>query len=109
MASGNPSILTSLWVAYVKPTLFEMRIFYKHLILGKRKDEALRLAKLKYLEETDNPTFTHPKFWTSLVVIGNQEAIFKGYILKLCLTFVFAITILVTISIWIIKKRYKKV
>ncbi|NOQ28134.1 MAG: CHAT domain-containing protein [Bacteroidales bacterium] len=105
MASGNPSIITSLWAAYVQPLLFEMNIFYKHLILGKRKDEALRLAKLKYLEETDNPTFTHPKFWASIVVIGNQQALFKGYILKLCVIAIAVISILVALSILAIKKR----
>ena len=45
MTSGNPSIIFSLWAAYVEPTLFELDIFYKHLVLGKRKDEAMRLAK----------------------------------------------------------------
>ena len=107
MTSGNPSIIFSLWAAYIEPTLFELDIFYKHLVLGKRKDEALRLAKLKYLEKIDDPVFTHPKYWTSLVVLGNQEALFRGYLVKVCLLSLLPISILFLLIV-IIRKKVKK-
>ena len=77
--AGNPSLLISLWTATYEPTLFELKEFYKYLVLGKRKDEALRLAKLKYLKSA-NPLEANPRYWTSLIIVGNQDALFKAYI-----------------------------
>lgn len=79
--AGNPSLIISLWTATYEPTLFELKEFYKYLVLGKRKDEALRLAKLKYLKSA-NPLEANPRYWTSLIIVGNQDALFKGYVLS---------------------------
>jgi hypothetical protein len=46
--------------------------FYSYLKSGKRKSEALRLAKLDFLAEI-GPSKTHPAFWGSLIVSGNQQ------------------------------------
>ncbi len=47
-------------------------LFYKYLISGKRKSEALRQAKMDFLEEI-GPGKTHPAYWGGLIVSGNQE------------------------------------
>ena len=49
-----------------------MSDFYSFLSKGKRKDVALRMAKLKHLETSD-PLTAHPHFWLGYVSIGNPE------------------------------------
>ncbi len=82
MVSGSSSIIYSLSLAYVEPSLKELKEFYKQLVFGKRKDEALRIAKLKYLESASFLD-ANPKYWNSLIVVGNQDALFRGYLLKI--------------------------
>jgi hypothetical protein len=46
------------------------------LLEGKTIDDALRQAKLDYLEKSDELT-SDPKIWAPLVVYGNLDRIFK--------------------------------
>ncbi len=46
--------------------------FYSYLKSGISKSEALRQAKLDFLAEI-GPSKTHPAFWGSLIVTGNQQ------------------------------------
>jgi CHAT domain-containing protein len=107
MNSGTPSLITSLWLAYYEPSLFELKTFFLHLVLGKRKDEALRLAKLKYLDSAKELE-SHPKYWASLVIIGNQDPIFKGYLIKAIILSVILLFILILVFIKVRKRRYKR-
>lgn len=78
----NPSLIISLWAAAYESTLFETSEFYKYLFRGKRIDEALQISKLNYLKQA-NPLQANPKNWANLISIGNQDALFKGYYIKL--------------------------
>lgn len=49
--------------------------FYKNLIKGQRKSEALRKAKLTYLENQGDPLKRHPYFWAGFVLIGDDSPI----------------------------------
>jgi hypothetical protein len=51
-----------------------MEYFYENLSKGFDKDEALRLAKLSYMENV-HPLKTNPAFWAGFVVLGNTEPI----------------------------------
>jgi CHAT domain-containing protein/Tfp pilus assembly protein PilF len=94
--SGASSLVVSLWLAHYEPSIFELKTFYWYLALGKRKDEALRLAKLKYLESA-NPLDASPRYWSSLVIVGNQDALFKGFVFRkiLLLLIIFAVFFLI--------------
>lgn len=72
---GSSSIIMSLWRSAYKPTIQELDVFYWQLVNGKRKDKALQIAKLKYIQNADSYR-AHPRFWASNVVVGNQEAMF---------------------------------
>ncbi len=98
--AGNPSMMISLWTATYEPTLFELKEFYKYLVLGKRKDEALRLAKLNYLKSA-NPLEANPRYWSSLIIVGNQDALFKGYILSR----IFFLLIIIALVYFILRSR----
>ena len=51
-----------------------MESFYKNLFKGKTKAEALRSAKIQFIQEA-KPENTHPFFWSSYVALGNTQAI----------------------------------
>jgi len=51
-----------------------MAAFYNHLKAGKSKTQSLRLAKLEFLENTDN-IFSSPHFWSNYFILGNSKPI----------------------------------
>ena len=73
--SGCGNILMSLWKVNDKASTVLMDDFYGHLLEGKTIDDALRRAKLDYLEGTDELT-SDPKIWAPLVAYGSLEPIF---------------------------------
>ncbi|GAB5551510.1 MAG: hypothetical protein Sapg2KO_11010 [Saprospiraceae bacterium] len=75
--SGVESIIMSMWSVPDQSTAELMIDFYKQLKKGLPKDEALRAAKLSYLENNDDPLFAHPYFWSGFLSIGQQQALYK--------------------------------
>jgi CHAT domain-containing protein len=107
VACGTKSIVTSLWNVNDltgKPIMTE---FYKNLIAGQTKSEALRNSKLKYLANADSKSHMHPYHWSAFIFIGDESHIeLKQNNLILYSSLLLA-PILVLLSI-IIFKRIKK-
>lgn len=77
---GANSIVMSMWSVGDQSTASLMTSFYKKLKKGKRKDVALQEAKLAYLEQVDDPYFSHPYFWSGFVMMGEASPIYdRGY------------------------------
>ncbi len=72
--AGSESILTSLWEIDEKSSVEILKYFYRFLKDGKRKDEALRLAKLEYIKNAKGRTI-HPQYWAGLILMGNTNPI----------------------------------
>jgi len=72
--SGIPSVLMSLWRVPDQETKIIMTDFYRNLKKGKSKSEALRMAKLSYLDRNDHNTLGHPYYWSGFVINGNTDA-----------------------------------
>nr|WP_246454817.1 CHAT domain-containing protein [Hyunsoonleella aquatilis] len=72
--AGSESILTSLWKVDERSTSEIIELFYKNIDEGKPKNEALRLAKLDYIKNTEGRTVA-PKFWAGLVLMGDVSPI----------------------------------
>lgn len=72
--AGSESILTSLWKVDERSTAEIIESFYKNIHDGKPKDEALRLAKLDYISNTEGRTVA-PRFWAGLVLMGDASPI----------------------------------
>ncbi|MBL7969489.1 MAG: CHAT domain-containing protein [Prolixibacteraceae bacterium] len=70
--AGCPSIVMTLWQVEDKSGAQIMEDFYYFISKGKRKDVALRMAKLKHLDSSD-PLTSHPHYWLAYVNIGNPE------------------------------------
>lgn len=74
--AGCKSLVISQWELSDKITPQIIKSFYQNLQDGQRKSEALRNAKLTYLEKADNPS-SNPYYWASLIQLGNDEPINK--------------------------------
>ncbi len=70
--AGAKSIVTSLWSVNDQQTPELMNGFYDYLKQGNDKDEALRNAKLDYLQNSSNP---EPFFWAAFIPIGDMSPI----------------------------------
>jgi CHAT domain-containing protein len=74
MYAGCPGILTTLWSIDDKSTSIIMNNFYRGIINGEEKDEALRNAKLDYINNSDAVT-ANPVYWGGIVSIGSQSPV----------------------------------
>jgi CHAT domain-containing protein/tetratricopeptide (TPR) repeat protein len=74
--AGSPSLIMSMWEVEDKSGSMIMKWFYKNLLKGETKAEALRNAKIRYIQEA-RPENIHPFFWSSFVVMGNMQPLYK--------------------------------
>jgi len=73
--AGAKSLVNTLWKINDKSTVTLMDYFYEGLSKGKSKTEALRNAKIKYLETTEDNLLRHPYYWAAFVVSGDVSPI----------------------------------
>lgn len=71
-AAGVPCTVMSLWRLHENPAPQLVEAFFAHLKAGKTKDEALRLAKLAFLDDDKNGEMLHPFYWASLMATGDM-------------------------------------
>ena len=72
--TGVKSVVSSLWSVDDQSTSKIASLFYKYLKEGHRKSQALRQAKLSYLEQAADE-LRHPYYWSSIISIGNDAPI----------------------------------
>lgn len=75
--AGCPNIVMSLWKANDESTKEIMVDFHKNLKEGEGKGLALENAKKNFLATCDQK-FTHPYYWATFVLIGDNEPIDFG-------------------------------
>jgi hypothetical protein len=104
MYAGCPNIVMSLWRASDDPSSKIMRQFFTHLSNNAPKNEALRQAKLDYLEEAD-PIQSHPAYWAAFVLVGDDAPV--GDSSQFWVIAIFA-ALLVVIVVWQITRMRKR-
>jgi len=105
--AGCPSVIMSLWEVEDESGTKIMSSFYKNLKKGKSKDEALRLAKLNYLKNS-NSRMAHPHYWMSFRCIGDNSPIYTSYdvyFFALLIILILAFTIDQTIRIRKLRRK----
>lgn len=75
--SGCPSIIMTLWSVEDNSGVQLMTSFYKYLLEGKTKSEAIQQSKIDFIQHSDQLK-AHPYFWSGYVVIGNNSALFRS-------------------------------
>ncbi len=73
--AGCPSLVSSQWVLPDRASSEIITHFFRKLKTGARKSEALRSAQLAYLQDIQDPMYSHPYYWAGLMPIGNMEAL----------------------------------
>ena len=71
LAAGARSTVTTMWRVADRPTANFMQVFYHHLQSGVARDEALRRAKLRFLESGTD--LSDPHFWAAFVLSGEAR------------------------------------
>ncbi len=69
--AGAKSVVTGLWQIPDRSTSILMTAFYRALKEGLPKDEALRKAKLEYIDQQEEAYLLHPYFWAGAIISGN--------------------------------------
>ena len=110
--AGCPSILMSLWEVADNATVEMMDYFYKYLIKGFSKPEALRLSKLNFINKADRLK-SNPFFWSGFIVLGDSDPLFHDFNIRSSLILVIPLILIAVIIVlrWMYiksrKKRYK--
>jgi CHAT domain-containing protein len=72
--AGCESVMTTLWNAHDETTANISERFHEYLSDGLRTDEALRKAKLDFLDSELGSRYEHPYYWANFVLIGKAES-----------------------------------
>jgi CHAT domain-containing protein len=75
--AGVPSIVHSLWEVQDETSVVIMNKFYEYLSKGVPKNEALRKAKLDYINNV-SPAMVNPYFWSGYIQSGNPAPVVKS-------------------------------
>ncbi len=75
MYAGVPAVAMTLWSINDQATANLMAYYYQYLAKRLPKDEALRQAKLLYLERANART-AHPFYWASFIPLGDNQPIY---------------------------------
>lgn len=72
--AGSESIMTGLWKIDEQSSTLITEAFYEYLQEGMSKDEALRLSKIKYLQNAPGRMLA-PQYWAGLVIMGDVSPV----------------------------------
>ena len=73
--SGSQSVIMSMWEIEDRSGTKIVENFYRYLKKGYSKSNALRKARIDYLKDADMLR-SHPYFWSSLVIYGNNAPLY---------------------------------
>jgi len=75
--SGGNSVVMSMWEVEDYAGSEVIKMFYRNLINGKTKSQALRNARMEFLKKADQQR-SHPYYWSTLVVYGDDSSLYFG-------------------------------
>ena len=105
--AGVPSVVMTLWSVEDNSSAQLMGFFYNHLAEGLAKDEALRQAKLDYLNQSDQLS-AYPYYWAGYINIGDNAPLEISRNKYLNYFLLVSVVLLVLTSFFVIKKKLKK-
>ena len=105
--AGCPAIVMTLWSVEDESSANLMIDFYKNLLSGYSKDEALRKAKIKHIQSAD-PLKAHPYFWLGYVSIGDQSALYQTKTIYFVGMIIFILLAMLTEKLYFRRKKWHK-
>ncbi|MFK7748723.1 MAG: CHAT domain-containing protein [Kordia sp.] len=73
--AGAKSVISSLWNINEKASSEIIQEFYKNIVAGDTKSEALQKAKLSYIQNNKNTSEASPYYWSALTLTGDISPI----------------------------------
>ncbi|WP_430411300.1 CHAT domain-containing protein [Kordia sp.] len=104
--AGAKSVVSSLWDINEKASNDIIQEFYKNLVNGDTKSEALQKAKLTYIQQNKNTSEASPYYWSGLTITGDVRPINMQH--NNFIYYSFAGIFLILIGVFIRKRRQKK-
>ena len=102
--SGSRSVVMSMWEVEDRSGTEIIESFYDNLKKGNSKSNALRKARKSYLKKADQLR-SHPYFWATLVVYGNNAPLYYSTF-RVILLCVIVLSIAVILLIYLRKRKY---
>jgi CHAT domain-containing protein len=102
--AGSQSVVMSLWEIEDKSGTEIVEKFYKNLKSGYSKSLALKKARREFLENADQLR-SHPYFWSTLVVYGDDEPLYSSSVKKKIIAGG-GIIVLLVLGFYFSKRRY---
>ncbi len=102
--AGVPSIVMTNWEVEDKSGAEIMIKFYSYLLKGYRKDEALRMARIDFIDNADLLR-SHPYFWGAYVCIGNPTELRVSFRHYYPLATFFLLLMVMLLIIWRVQVR----
>jgi CHAT domain-containing protein len=103
--SGCKSVVMSMWAIDDKSGTDIVNMFYDNLLKGESKGKALKTARRSYLK-TASQLRSHPYYWSSLVIYGENENLFRNYKPLIISVTTLIIILAVAVFIYLWKRRY---
>lgn len=107
VSAGARSICYTLWESSDVSSRELMHTFHQYLKGGLSKDEALRQAKIDYIQSA-HELLTNPYYWSSFVIMGDMDPVSiqrpKGYLWGMVLLLV-ALTVFKATRRWIRRSK----
>jgi CHAT domain-containing protein/Tfp pilus assembly protein PilF len=102
--SGSRSVVMSMWEIEDKSGTEIVEMFYKNLKKGYSKSVALKKARIAFLENADQLR-SHPYFWATLVVYGDNIPLYSSRKLKISVMIITAF-MLFSLGFYFWKRKY---
>jgi CHAT domain-containing protein len=102
--SGSQSVVMSLWEIEDKSGTEIVEKFYSYLKKGYSKSASLKKARIDFLKSADQLR-SHPYFWSTLIVYGNNEPLYYSKKLKYTVL-VIGIVISLVLIYYFSKRKY---
>lgn len=103
LLAGAKSVVASLWPVHDQSSYEIMKVFYAELENGIPKYEALRRAKLSFLENQPSVK-RHPYYWGGFVYVGDGGTLRLEERTGYGLTWVFMAVLLVLLLTWYLRR-----
>ncbi|MEL6560044.1 MAG: CHAT domain-containing protein, partial [Bacteroidota bacterium] len=102
--AGAKSIITSSWEADDYVTSQIMGEFYKNLSDGLNKSQALRQAKMTYLNQASSDKL-HPFYWGTFSLVGKDDVLNTGNSESSYLLWIMSLLVVGLILFFVVRKR----
>jgi CHAT domain-containing protein/Tfp pilus assembly protein PilF len=102
--SGSQSVVMSMWEIEDKSGTEIVEKFYQNLKKGYSKSTSLKKARMDFLKSADQLR-SHPYFWATLVIYGNNDPLFYSGKLKASLIAI-GLILIMSVGYYFSKRRY---